>query len=122
MQDVGTFTYSLLTSTPAITSLVNSDNIFSIWPETITTFPCIIFDDEQRDVEFVDNKPTSSFSTVAIDIFVRDDTPTPIASAICDAFKNVYWSCEFNKLVPDPDTAVRHRSMRFTRPLYPDDI
>lgn len=122
MFDVGTFTRNLLINDSTITSLVSSNNILSSWPETINKFPSIIFDDSQNDVEFVDNIPVGSYAVVSVDVFIKDDTPTPIASAICDAFKSALWSCEYNKLVPDPDASIRHRSMRFSRPLVSGDI
>jgi hypothetical protein len=122
MFDVGTFTRNLLINDSTLTALVSTDQILSSWPEAFTVFPTVIFDDSQKDVEFVDNLPVGSYAVVSVDIFIKDDTPTPIAMAICNAFKNVLWSCEYNNLVPDPDASIRHRSMRFSRPLVNGDI
>jgi hypothetical protein len=120
--DVGTFTRNLLINNSAITTLVSTSQILSSWPETFTVFPTVVFDDSQNDVEFVDNMPVGSNAVVSVDVFIKDDTPTPIAIAICDAFKAELWSCEYNHLVPDPDASIRHRSMRFSRPLVSGDI
>lgn len=122
MFDVGTFARNLLINDSTLTALVSTSQILSSWPETFTVFPTVIFDDSQNDVEFVDNLPVGSYAVVSVDVFIKDDTPTPIASAICDAFKSALWSCEYNKLVPDPDASIRHRSMRFSRPLVSGDI
>ena len=121
MFDVGTQVYSLLSTTTAITDLVPTDNIYSVWPDTVTQFPSIIFDDTQNDINFQDNKPKGSHAVTKIDVFIKDDTPTPIATAICNAFRDAYWSCEYNELVPDPDASIRHRSLRFSRPLWDDN-
>lgn len=120
MFDVGTFTRNLLINDSTLTALVSTSQILSSWPETFTVFPTVIFDDSQNDINYQDNKPIGSHAVVSIDVFIKDDTPTPIATAICNAFKNVYWSCEYNQLVPDPDASIRHRSMRFSRPLWDD--
>ena len=122
MLNVGGFVYSLLTNSIDLTALVSVDSISSSYPETVTVFPSVIFLDEQGDAEFVDNLPESSNASVTVHVFVRDDSPFAIANIICDLFKSNYWACTPNVDAPDPETAVRHRVMRFTRPLLPGDI
>ena len=122
MLNVGAFIYNLLTTSSALTALVSSSNILSSYPDAITIFPSVIFSDEQRDIEFVDELPTASNSDVTIHVYVRDDTPYTISNVVCNLMKSIYWSCVSNVDSPDPDTAVRHRVMRFTRPLLTGDI
>jgi hypothetical protein len=123
--DVGTFFYSKLSTNSALLALLGTTgNIVSSYPATIETFPLVIFhEQEQREVEFVDDKPTASESTFVIDIYVKDDTPTPIAQAICNIFLPIYWANTYNADTPDPTTTARHRVLRFYRgPIYASDL
>lgn len=120
MLDVGSYLYSKLSTDSALLALVGStDNISASYPEEITIFPYVIFREEnQPSVEYADNIPRANVSTFIIDIFVKNDSTTPIAQAIDNLFTPLYWSCVFNSDVPEPSTMTRHRVMHYIRPLY----
>ena len=124
MFDTGAFVYTKLSTDSTLLSLVGStDHIIASYPETITVFPLVIFRElDQHDVEFCDDLPIGSNSTYVVDVYVKEDTPTPISIAVCNIFKGIYWACNYNSDVPDPDALVRHRVMHFTRPLLPSDL
>jgi len=122
MTTVGQFAYTTLINCTALTALVPATNIYPTWSEAITQFPGVYFCDSQYDIEFADELPQGNFGEITIDVFVRDDSPDPISQIICSLFRGLYWSCTSNTDVPDPETAVRHRHMIFSRPLLPGDI
>jgi hypothetical protein len=122
MTNVGKFAYDTLKGSTALTALVSTDSILPTRPEIIVLFPSVYFSDEQRDCEFVDNLPAGDNADITIDVYIRDDSPYAITKVICDLMKGLYWACTTNIDAPDPDTAVRHRHLTFTRPLMSGDI
>lgn len=124
MFDTGVLINTKLSTDATLLSLVGSaDNILASYPEKPNTFPLVIFRElDQVDVEFCDDLPIGSNSTYVVDVYVKEDTPTPIAIAVCNIFKGIYWACNYNSDVPDPDALVRHRVMHFTRPLLSSDL
>jgi len=124
MQDVGAWVFSKLTTNAALVALLGDDShIVTSYPDEVTVFPLVIFrESNQPDALYNDNKPIANESTFTIDVFVRDDTPTPIAMAVCDIFKTSLWACQYNEDSPDTETMVRHRVMRFYRPIFPGDL
>jgi hypothetical protein len=122
MTTVGQFAYTTLINCTALTALVPATSIFPSRSEEIVKFPSVYFCDEQHDIEYVDNLPQGNFGEIPIDVYVRDDSPDAISQIICSLFRGLYWACTFNKDIPDPETAVRHRHMIFSRPLLAGDI
>jgi hypothetical protein len=108
-----------------IAALGGTANIFDAWPEQVTTFPCIIYQDEnQSDGEFADNQPLISRVRYRVDIFTKIDkaTTTTIGMAVANLFKGLYFTCGSNGEVQDVVEGVRHRVMRFSREMFASDI
>jgi hypothetical protein len=122
MTNVGKFIYDTLRNSTTLTALVPATSQFPSRPEKIVLFPSIYYSDEQRDCEFVDNLPAGDNADITIDVYIRDDSPYAITKVICDLMKGLYWACTTNIDAPDPDTAIRHRHLIFTRPLLAGDI
>lgn len=123
MLDVGTFSRSTLTGSTALTALVPASAILATRPEIVPHVPkAIYFSDDQSDCEFVDNHPIGTNANVTIDVYVRGDTPYAICKIICDLMDSLLWVCTTNVDAPDPDTAVRHRHLVFSRPLLAGNI
>lgn len=124
MIDIGTWVYGKLsTNAPLLALIGTTDHVSGAWPHIITVFPYVIYRDAgQRDILFVDNLPQADDSVVVVDVFVKNDSPQAIAQAIANLLKAEYWACVGNEDIPDPDPAIRHRSMRFTRPLFAGDL
>lgn len=120
--------YQLLASdTDLITLLGDDGDITDMYPEEVTTFPLVIYmDDDQRDEEYSDNLPTVTSQTFTIDIFTKTTTGYPTTSEIgiliANLLKENMFSCTANGEVPDDTTGVRHRVMSFTRELFASDI
>lgn len=124
MFDTEAFIYSALSSDATLLSLVGDDtHITSVYPEEVTVFPLVLFRlEDQPDDEFGDNKPIGNDCTFTVDIYVLEADTFPIASAVYDIFNALYWSCQYNQELPDPQIRVRHRVMRFNRLLFAGDI
>ena len=100
-----------------------TENIFDAYPETVETFPCIIFqDDNQRDEEFADNLPTVDSLGVQIHIYTKAldgySTTTEIGLVVAEVMKENWFVCTSNREVPDVEDNVRHRVMYFTRDVF----
>lgn len=121
--------YDKLKADTALIALVGTaaDHIKDAWPEAITVWPMVIYqDDDQSDFFYTDNKPTASSARVRIDIFTKNDgimaTTTSIGKAVANIFGNEYWHCGTNGEVQDVVEGARHRVMRFSRELFAGDI
>jgi hypothetical protein len=124
MIDTGSLVFDALCGDTTLVALLGStDQIVPSYPEEITTFPLVIFRElDQPDSEFADNLPTNNNSTYSVDVFARDDTPTPISVAVANIFRDMYWSCIFNTDIPDASTGVRHRTMHFTKMVWSSEL
>jgi hypothetical protein len=102
-----------------------SANISDMYPETVTVFPMVIYqDDNQSDGEYCDNKPTISRQRFIVHIFTKLDGPTTTAIGLQVArfFRDEYYDCGSNGEVSEPTEGVRHRVMMFSRELFTSDI
>ena len=109
-----------------LAALGSTGSVVDIRPETIETFPLIVYTDEnQVDFEFASNKPTMSAQRFKIDIFGKTDGATTveaIGGAVCSFFNGLFFTCTTNGDVPDPDISIRHRILRFSRELFATDL
>lgn len=112
--------YNEILNDERIKAFVSDDQIFDSYPNNIETFPCIIYlDNNQRDLEFADNKPTATGCNVEIHIFTKTlegfPTTSEIGIVLCDIMKEKYFSCPYNAEVSDVQKDVKHRIMNFTK-------
>lgn len=96
------------------------DNVFSSYPETVTTFPCVIYlDSNQHDIEFADNQPLASDTMAEVHIFTKAlsgyPTTAEIGIIVATVMRDNFYVCTQNGEVPDPEDSVRHRRMTFRR-------
>lgn len=113
--------YNTLLNNETLTTVVA--NIFSAYPSTVETFPCVIFlDENQKDREFADNIPNSSDCSVQIHIFSKKIngyvSTAEVGIIIANIMHGDLWTCEQNGEVPDVDDEIEHRIMRFTKSIY----
>lgn len=114
--------YNELLNDVRILQLVNDENIFDAYPETVESFPCVIFlDENQRDSEFADNFPMASDCSVTIHIFTKAENNYPTTSeigiVIGEVFKENYFTCDSNNELSDVQKDVRHRVMSFRKQM-----
>lgn len=125
MLNVNKFVFGKLKADVPLKALVGT-NIYDVRPEIITTFPSVYYHEGgQVDVEFIDDQPQASSSTMVVDVYAKTSgtqTVTAIALAVANVFKGIFWACVFNSEVPDPAPDVRHRVMHFTRPVFASDL
>lgn len=114
--------YSLLND-ERITALVGADNILDAYPNTVETFPCVIYlDDNQNDIEFADNQPLANDVSVQIHIFTKAladyYTTFEIGSVVATIMAENFFACTQNGEAPDVDDDVRHRVMTFRKVIF----
>lgn len=114
---------TLLVSNTELVELVGSSNIISAYPQEVTIFPLVIYEDSNaRDVAFSDNLPQGTSAIVRIHIFTKTLSGYPttykVGELIQETFRADYWACTLNQETPDVDDSIRHRVMEFTRSFY----
>lgn len=106
-----------------ITDIVGSNGIFDAYPETIEDFPCVIYlEENQNDVEFADNQPTTNNLSFQLHIFTKAldgyATTSQIALTVDEVLKEYYFVCRSNRELQDVQDNVRHRVLNYSRALF----
>ena len=114
---------SLLSASSELTTLIGEKKILSAYPQEVTTFPLVIFEDmNSNDVAFSDNLPEGTSATVRIHIFSKTVKGYPKAEEIADVirmlFRADYWAMVNNQETPDVEDNIKHRILDFKREFY----
>jgi hypothetical protein len=112
----------LSSSTELATLLGENGAILSAYPDEVTKFPVIIYEDSnQRDLAFSDNLPQGTGARVRVHIYTKTVKDYPTTTALGDVihklFRSDYWTCEANTELSEDDN-IKHRVMDFTREFY----
>lgn len=113
--------YSILQD-ERLTELVGEDNILDAYPETVETFPCVIFlEENQLDREFADNQPLADELSLTVHIFTKalDGYPTSseIGLVVATIMRGNFFVATQNREMSDVSDNVRHRVMAFRKVL-----
>ena len=114
---------TLLSASSELETLIGKNKIVSAYPQEVTTFPLVIFEDvNSSDVAFSDNLPEGTSAQVRIHIFSKTIKGYPKAEAIVDVvrsiFRNDYWTMTGNNETPDVEDNIKHRVLDFKREFY----
>lgn len=114
---------SLLSNNSALTEIIGDGKIVSVYPQKITVFPMVIFEDiNSSDVAFSDNKPEGTSAQVRIHMFSKTIKGYPkvedIAEIIRNIFRDDFWAMTNNQDAPDVEDNTKHRIMDFRREFY----
>ena len=114
---------TLLSASSELETLIGKNKIVSAYPQEVTTFPLVIFEDmNSSDVAFSDNLPEGTSAQVRIHIFSKTLKGYPkaeeIAEIIREIFRIDFWSMTANIETPDVEDNIKHRVMDFKREFY----
>lgn len=114
---------SLLSNNSALTTLIGNGKILSAYPQEVTVFPMVIFEDiNSNDVAFSDNLPEGTSAQVRIHIFSKTVKGYPkaedIAEIIRGIFREDFWAMTSNQESLDVEDNIKHRIMDFRREFY----
>ena len=114
---------SLLSNNSSLTTIIGNGKILSAYPQKVTVFPTVIFEDaNSSDTAFSDNLPEGTSAQVRIHVFSKTLKGYPkaeeIAEIIRDIFRADFWAMTNNTESPDVDDNIKHRIMDFRREFY----
>ena len=114
---------SLLSNNSALTTLIGNGKILSAYPQEVTVFPIVIFEDnDSSDIEFSDNLPNGTAAQVRIHVFSKTLKGYPKAEDIAELVRSIfradYWAMTNNTESPDVDDNIKHRILDFKREFY----
>jgi hypothetical protein len=117
------YVYGLLSGNSELTSLIGSSHVLSSYPQEVTTFPLVVFEDMfSSDVAFSDNLPEGTSAQVRIHIFSKTiknyAKVEDIAEIIRSIFRSDFWAMTNNTDTADVEDNTRHRIMDFRREFY----
>ena len=114
---------TLLSASSELIALIGENRIVSAYPQEVTAFPLVIFEDmNSSDVAFSDNLPEGTSATVRIHIFSKTIKGYPKAEEIADIVRSIfradYWAMLSNNETPDVNDNIKHRILDFKREFY----
>ena len=114
---------SLLSNNSSLTALIGNGKILSAYPQEVTVFPVVIFEDnDSSDIEFSDNLPNGTAAQVRIHVFSKTLKGYPKAEDIAELVRSIfradYWAMINNTESPDVDDNIKHRILDFKREFY----
>ena len=114
---------SLLSNNSSLTELLGNGKILSAYPQEVTVFPVVIFEDnDSSDIEFSDNLPNGTAAQVRIHVFSKTLKGYPKAEDIAELIRSIfradYWAMTNNTESPDVDDNIKHRILDFKREFY----
>ncbi|MBO7735078.1 MAG: DUF3168 domain-containing protein [Methanobrevibacter sp.] len=114
---------SLLSNNSALTELLGDGKILSAYPQKVTVFPSVIFEDnDSSDIEFSDNLPNGTAAQVRIHVFSKTLKGYPKAETIAELIRSIfranYWAMTNNTETPDVEDNIKHRILDFKREFY----
>jgi hypothetical protein len=123
MLDSKVFVYNLLKNdAPLVAALGNVNKIVYMYPNDFKALPIVTYKEENApDADFFDDLPFSQESTIQIDVWANTST-TAISKIVDGIMKNNFFAREFASDVPDPDTKIFHKVLRYRRTLCADDL
>ena len=120
MINVKKYINGLLNGSSELLSLLGAgDKIYASYPDKITTFPCVIFEElDQSDTEYADMLPQGTTASITIHIFTKTLANYPTTSSIgqvCNNLLNgVLWNCGSNRELTEDGGTTKHRIMTFS--------
>ena len=114
---------TLLSASSELIALIGENHIVSAYPQEVTVFPLVIFEDmNSSDTAFSDNKPEGTSANVRIHVFSKTIKGYPKAEVIADIVRGIfradYWAMTNNQETPDVDDCIKHRILDFKREFY----
>ena len=108
---------------PLVALLGSTDQIVYDYPNSFEIMPLVTYKElNQPHGTFGDDVPTNVESYIEIDVWNDDNGTTDIAKAIDVIMIALFYACEYNAPVPEPDTKLRHRVMRYRRQIDAEDL
>lgn len=113
--------YNEILNDSRITDIV--EDIFDAYPDTIETFPCIVFQEAgQRDIEYSDNSSKFVRISVQVHIFTKalDGylTTTEIGQVVDTVMKENFFTEENNIELSEVVDNIRHRVITYNAEIF----
>lgn len=113
----------LLTGNAALVLKVGNNGILSAYPQEVTMFPCVIYEDSNsNDTEFSDNYADGISATVRVHIFTKTLTNYPTTNEIGELVHSIFrldhWTMDMNQETSDVEDNIKHRVMDFSRKFF----
>jgi hypothetical protein len=108
---------------PLVALLGSTDQIVYEYPNRFGAVPIVTYKElNQPNGTFSDDAPINVESYVEISVWNDDNGTNEIAIAIDSVMTSLFYACEYNAPVPEPDTKFRHRVMRYRRQICAEDL
>ena len=123
MLDTKAYVYNALKSDAAmVAALGSSSKVQYSYPNDFNTLPIITYiETNNRNMVFYDDTAKSDESTVEIDIWANVST-TALTKLVDNVLSALLYTRDAGIDVPDPDTKIFHKKLRYRRMFTADDL
>jgi len=123
MLDTKVYVYNALkNNTALVTALGSSSRIQYMYPNDFNTLPIITYQEtNNRNIEFYDDAPSADESTIEIHVWTNVST-SAISKLVDTVMTGILYARDFSADVPDPDTKIFHKVLRYRRSITADEL
>lgn len=123
MLDTKVHAYNLLKNdTALVAALGSSAKIQYAYPNDFNALPIVTYIESlNRSTDWYDDMPIAEESTITIDVWSLASTST-ISKLVDTIMSAALYSRDYAADVPDPDTKIFHKSLRYRRTFTADDL
>jgi hypothetical protein len=123
MLDTKAYVYGILKNDAAIVAaLGSSSKIQYAYPNSFNALPIITYlESNNRTTDWYDDTPSAEESIITVDIWANVST-SALAKLVDAAMATALYTRDFAADIPDPDTKIFHKSLRYRRTFTADDL
>ena len=129
--DINAWIFGKLMGNAPLVALLSIDpatstpNIVFSYPQALGLLPCVSYEEMNQFGELPDFRDDAQYqveSLMQIDVWTGDESPTVVREAVDVIMVGLLYVCFFSKDVPEPNTRIRHRVMRYRRRVTPAEL
>lgn len=104
------------------TALTGQATVVYMYPNDFNALPVVTYQEANNmNADFYDDQPFSDEISVQIDVWANVST-TALSQLVDTAMKNNLFARDFAGDVPEPDTKIFHKVLKYRRKLTADDL
>jgi len=123
MLDTKAYVYNILKNDAALVAALGSaTKIQYAYPNAFNALPIVTYmESNNRMTDWYDDTPAAEESTITVDVWANVST-SALSKLVDTALAAVLYTRDFAADVPDPDTKIFHKVLRYRRTFTADDL
>lgn len=119
---VKAYVYNALSTDAALLAALGPGKVLYMYPNDFNALPVVTYlETDQFSSEHFDDSPFSYTSKIQIDLWTHEST-TALSELVDTVMRRLQFNLDSGNDVPDPDTRIFHRILRYSRKMRTDEI